>query len=65
VSENVKGFTLTVIDLSGRIVLTKSINTAIGSEVVETSSWAAGEYLVQLRNSDNKLLKTEKVVVSK
>ncbi len=65
VSENTKGFNLSVIDLAGRVILTKSINAASGSEVIETSNWAAGEYLVQLRNSDSKLLKTEKVVVSK
>jgi hypothetical protein len=65
VSENIKGFNLSVIDLAGRVILTKSINAANGSEVVETSNWAAGEYLVQLRNTDNKILKTEKVVVSK
>jgi len=65
VSENTKGFNLSVIDLTGRVILTKSINAASGSEVIETSNWAAGEYLVQLRNSDSKLLKTEKVVVSK
>ncbi|MFM2225274.1 MAG: hypothetical protein RJA07_1476 [Bacteroidota bacterium] len=65
VAENNAGYNLSVMDLNGKILLNKSIHSTIGSEVVETSNWASGEYFVQLRNADNKILKTEKVMVSK
>ncbi|MFM2047955.1 MAG: hypothetical protein RI955_501 [Bacteroidota bacterium] len=66
ISETTVGnYTLTVFDISGKQVYNKQIAANGRTEVVETSNWTSGEYFVQLRNADNKILKTEKVIVSK
>ncbi|MEY2830535.1 MAG: hypothetical protein RIQ33_2393, partial [Bacteroidota bacterium] len=43
----------------------KIISSNNNSEVVETNTWAAGEYFVQLKDANNKIIKTEKVIVAK
>jgi hypothetical protein len=65
ISDNSSVYNLSVRDLAGREVYTKQINGSINSEVVETSNWASGEYFVQLKNNQNQIIKSGKVVVSK
>jgi hypothetical protein len=65
VSSTNSNFVMTVNDISGREILSKIISSNNNSEVVETNTWAAGEYFVQLKDANNKIIKTEKVIVAK
>ncbi len=56
---------ISILDVSGKMVYTKEGLNGKGSLEIAINQWASGTYFVVLRGADNKVIKTQKLVINK
>lgn len=58
-----ENYTLTILDLSGQVIIQFAINT--GTTIHEIKNLSSGLYIIQLCNLDNRILSTSKISILK
>ena len=53
---------LTIVDLTGKVLLSQSLNAQNLVETIDLSAYPAGNYYLQLKKADNQTIKTFKVL---